>query len=206
MLIGLSKATQKGMAMSAEYEEAAAPDTSSFVGSGWQSTLRADELSSRSRFALAAKAAEGAAVGGLAPADNALLPIIGCAGIDAEHRALLSQYQALLQTMVSGQNVDAFALSWYMIVRQAREHFAAEERAMREIGYEGYREHKAEHDKLLFSAEDFLKSVTIRFDKYDCMGVARFFRRWLLNHTHSYDRQFGEYILKRRPIALEAAD
>jgi hemerythrin-like metal-binding protein len=205
--VSAPKTAGKAMAVLLDGNEAAFPGPAFAARIERPSTQPGNPPAAGTRLASVGQNAEVFAVDGVdSSAGAGAVPITGQLGIDAEHRALLCQYQALLQTMESGTNVDAFALSWYMVVRQARAHFAAEERTMRESDYDGYRDHKAEHDKLLVSAEDLLKSVTVRFDRYDCMGVARFFRRWLLNHMQTHDRRLSEHLQKHRPLAVAAVD
>ncbi|TVR98223.1 MAG: hypothetical protein EA406_07530 [Rhodospirillales bacterium] len=116
------------------------------------------------------------------------VPIFGVREIDADHLDLQNHYRALLRALRDGKGVTAFGLSFYSFLRRLRQHFESEEVLMKRINFPDRKAHKAEHDKLMADAEDFLSSVLSRFEKYDCSAVAKYFGYWLLDHVDHYDR------------------
>ncbi len=122
---------------------------------------------------------------------------VGIPEIDAEHRSLVTHYNALIQALNEGDDVTAFGLSFYSLVLRVRQHFSNEEWLMQEIGYPHLARHKAEHQKLLATAEDFLQSVLTRFEKYDCSAVAKYFKYWLFDHVVHHDHALAEFAMDR---------
>jgi hemerythrin len=124
---------------------------------------------------------------------------VGIPEIDAEHRQLISHYNALIQALDEGDDVTAFGLSFYSLIFHVREHFSSEEWLMQSLGYPAIARHKAEHQKLLATAGDFLRSVLTRFEKYDCSAVAKYFKYWLLDHVMYHDRALAEFLVATAP-------
>lgn len=122
---------------------------------------------------------------------------VGIPEIDAEHRQLVNHYNALIQALDEGNDVTAFGLSFYSLVLRVRQHFASEERLMKETGYPHLARHQAEHQKLLATAEDFLSRMMAEYEKYDCSAVAKYFKYWLLDHVTQHDRTFADFALPR---------
>lgn len=122
---------------------------------------------------------------------------IGIPDIDAEHRQLISHYNALIQALNEGNDVTAFGLSFYSLVMRVRQHFASEEQLMQDIGYPQIARHRGEHQKLLATANDFLNSVLTRYEKYDCSAVAKYFKYWLLDHVMHHDRALADFASKQ---------
>jgi hemerythrin len=120
---------------------------------------------------------------------------VGIPEIDSEHRQLVVQYNALLQALDEGDDVTAFGLSFYTLILLLREHFYSEERMMQDLDYPGLAQHKAEHEKLLATVDDFLRSVMTRFEKYDCSAVTKYFKYWLFDHVMRHDRSFANFAM-----------
>lgn len=125
---------------------------------------------------------------------------IGIPEIDAQHREIIRHYEALLRALMEGEDVTAFALSFHSLIHHVAQHFASEEQYMLNIGYDQYAEHKAEHEKLLRDADDFLRSVTTRFEKYDCSGLAKYFRYWIADHVLKFDQQLADFVAKEKAV------
>lgn len=122
---------------------------------------------------------------------------VGIAEIDAEHRQLVIHYNALIQALNEGDDVTAFGLSFYSLIWRVRQHFSSEEWLMQDIGYPYLARHKAEHRKLLATADDFLRSVLTRFEKYDCSAVAKYFKYWLFDHVMHHDNALADFATDR---------
>jgi hemerythrin len=144
--------------------------------------------------------------------DKTTVVYVGIPEIDAEHRQLISHYNALIQALDEGDDVTAFGLSFYSLVFHVREHFSNEEWLMQSLGYPAIDRHKAEHQKLLATADDFLRSVLTRFEKYDCSAVAKYFKYWLFDHVMHHDRALAEFVVasapctRARPTMQEAVE
>ncbi len=118
----------------------------------------------------------------------------GIGAIDAEHLEIITFYRQLVLALELGSDVTAFALSLHSLIHRVQKHFTAEERFMREIGFDGYDRHKREHERLARNALDMLDRVACCFEKYDCMAVARYFRCWLVKHITEYDMEIARFV------------
>jgi len=73
---------------------------------------------------------------------------IGNPAVDREHRELVERINRLPAVLDAEPGASTRALLEDLYAGIAA-HFALEERIMRESGYDEYREHKADHDRLL---------------------------------------------------------
>jgi len=79
----------------------------------------------------------------------------GIAGVDREHRELVALINDL--PVVLDAEPGSAALRFLGNIHAAIvAHFALEERLMRESGYDEYREHKADHERLLDELRDLM--------------------------------------------------
>ena len=72
-------------------------------------------------------------------------------------------------------------------------HFALEERVMRDRGYREYREHKADHERLL----DEIRDLGLEREGFSVGLTLRYLEEWMLRHVESLDRALGEAPLAR---------
>jgi len=79
---------------------------------------------------------------------------IGMDSVDHEHRALIE----LINTLHRGLSEDAPRDEIDRVMGEIESgigaHFALEEKAMRDLGYDGYEAHKADHERLLDDIRD----------------------------------------------------
>jgi hemerythrin len=80
----------------------------------------------------------------------------GIASVDYEHRNLFEIINELYDRLGAG---DSAAVDEFMATLHDRiaAHFALEERVMRDRGYSGYGEHKADHERLLDEIRDLME-------------------------------------------------
>ena len=119
---------------------------------------------------------------------------IGVADLDEEHKELFRLYNAVVNALVAGHELPTVRESIRNFVERARKHFAAEEQFMRDIRYPRYVSHKAEHDKLLMDAEDFLESIGSALLEADCPAVAKYLRFWMLRHLQDEDKEIADFL------------
>lgn len=123
---------------------------------------------------------------------------VGIPEIDADHQRLMEHYQALIQTLEPGQDISAFAQSFDGFLQEVDEHFEREEAIMLVLRYDDYDQHRAEHKKLARDAVDFVHSVANRYDRFDCLAVARYFHHWLTQHIETHDKDIGRFVASQR--------
>jgi hemerythrin-like metal-binding protein len=68
-------------------------------------------------------------------------------------------------------------------------HFALEEKCMMSLGYEGYPEHKADHEKLLDEIRDIMDEVTTG-GRFDAAQLGARLTAWFVGHFSTLDARF----------------
>lgn len=118
----------------------------------------------------------------------------GLPAIDAEHGLLLDKLSDITQRFSREPDLSRFARELGDLVQSAEEHFAHEEAFMARIGYDRLAQHRAQHRRLLETADVFLDSVQSRFDAFDAWAVARYFMLWLVDHIRIHDSRIGTFV------------
>ncbi len=78
---------------------------------------------------------------------------------DQEHAHLLDRINALYQGLGKSPSETAVRDVLNAVYAEVAKHFAYEEKAMREHGYDQFAEHKADHDTLLGELRDIIAAV-----------------------------------------------
>ena len=118
----------------------------------------------------------------------------GVTSLDGEHRNLIADYESLVDALDGDGGVSGFGQAFGRLMASARDHFAHEERVMRNICLPEYGNHKQEHERLLKDAEDFFHNISRVFRKEDCEAVAKYFRFWLVRHIEDHDQKIRKHI------------
>lgn len=112
--------------------------------------------------------------------------------VHAEEVELLNYIQVLLEADASFLEISALAEA---LLEHTREHFANEERLMREVNFPAFRIHKSEHDRVLNEFTYVLmdwrsrKENSILSDYFQLEVAA-----WLQQHILSIDTVTAEFI------------
>lgn len=121
----------------------------------------------------------------------------GHEGIDSDHRKLVEMINAFHNLIAEGKGHDAISKVLSNLIKYYQIHFKREEDEMQRIGYEGYAEHKREH-------EDFIREVNLLKKNFDNgatlnpMFIARMLNDWLRNHIVKTDTQLTATIKKAK--------
>jgi hemerythrin-like metal-binding protein len=120
---------------------------------------------------------------------------VGLPEVDHEHRELIAMINRLHLESAGGADIARVAAALGEIHARISAHFALEEKCMTSLGYEGYPEHKADHEKLLDDIRDIMDDVSMtgRFD-HEVLGTR--LSRWFVGHFSTLDARFH-----RRPGA-----
>lgn len=110
--------------------------------------------------------------------------------IDNDHKKIIEMVDRLHAVMNEGKGKDVLDKVLRNLVHYTQEHFRREEELMRSIGFDGYLQHKAEHEKLL-------KQVVELQQKFEngtatlSIQVLHFLRDWLVNHIGKSDKELA---------------
>ncbi len=123
---------------------------------------------------------------------------VGVPEIDAQHQELFRRAERLIGALRAGDRGEVEPLVRYL-TSYAVEHFAAEERYMREIGYPGLEGHRAAHDTF---REDFAELVADYEKKGPTPLVAlnmhNWLSDWLRRHVGGLDVEIGRFAEAKR--------
>lgn len=116
---------------------------------------------------------------------------VGIASIDHEHRELIESINELNDVAHGGASYEAVSSALGEMYTQISAHFALEERIMRKAIYEGYPEHKEDHEDLL----DQLREIMDRVDYDGCYDEAQLgseLERWFGVHFRTHDARLHQ--------------
>lgn len=109
---------------------------------------------------------------------------IGHSVIDLQHAQLFSLYNALLASFIDNSNGAESTQALHQLIDYCEQHFADEERLMREHQYPDLEEHQRSHQKLAqhigqLITEQQQAGYTLSYQ------VVGFLRKWIIHHVMS---------------------
>ncbi len=123
---------------------------------------------------------------------------VGVAEIDAQHQELFRRAERFIAALRTGDRGEVLPLVRYL-ADYVVEHFAAEERFMREIGYPGLEAHRSVHETF---REDFAE-VMADFERKGptplvALTMHNWLSDWLRRHVGSLDVEIGRFADAKR--------
>jgi len=121
---------------------------------------------------------------------------VGFEPIDEQHKVLVRMTNEMFQACEQG--VIAADMAFLQIIQKALEyaetHFTYEEDYLSEVNYPHLDEQKEQH-------EDFVAEVQKSIEEFEAGNIepiflARFLKKWLLNHIAVYDKKYAPYLGK----------
>ena len=113
--------------------------------------------------------------------------------IDEDHRRLVDLFNILNQSVVEGDAKNYIEAVMEELISCTVWHFRHEERLMLKHGYEGFLEHKSEHEELVASAKA-LQQKLLQEDKAVSSEDIEFLEHWLTGHILGADMDLGSYL------------
>ena len=120
--------------------------------------------------------------------DNALS--VDVDEIDDDHRRLVDLFNMLNHAVVEGEPENYINAVFEELLGCTIWHFRHEERLMVKYGYDGYEEHRDEHNKLIETAQA-LQGKAVSTDEIE------FLEKWLTGHILGADMELGAYLGER---------
>ncbi|PLY16884.1 MAG: hemerythrin [Sedimenticola sp.] len=113
--------------------------------------------------------------------------------IDEDHRRLVDLFNILNHSVADGDAPDYIEAVMEELISCTVWHFRHEERLMLKYGYDGFLEHKTEHQELIESAKE-LQIKTLQEGKSLSSDDIKFLEHWLTGHILSADMQLGTFL------------
>jgi hemerythrin len=118
----------------------------------------------------------------------------GVGAVDAAHRELVDLHNRIVSASEQEVSVSRVRERIRTFLLYARWHFHEEEEYMRRIRYPGYVDHKADHNRLLDDAGDFVTSLGAALTREDGPAIVSYFNFWLTRHMTEKDRALRDYL------------
>jgi len=119
--------------------------------------------------------------------------IIGIEEIDDDHNKLVNLFNILNHSIMEGAATDYVEAVLDELINCTVWHFSHEERLMLKYGYQGFEEHRTEHQDLINSARELKQKFTLT-GKLDEKEDLEFLERWLTEHILVADTRLGAYL------------
>jgi len=120
---------------------------------------------------------------------------VGVPDVDAEHRDLIDLINDLHGLMQQQATHDQVSSSLGEIFAQISAHFALEERFMRAAEYDGFPEHKEDHEALLDEIRDIMDRVEVD-GSYDEKRLSGELERWFSEHFKTHDARLHRHFAR----------
>ncbi len=117
---------------------------------------------------------------------------VGIDEIDEDHRRLVDLFNIFNHSVTEGDAPEYLAAVLEELVNCTVWHFSHEERLMLKYGYEGFAEHKAEHEELIRSVRTLQHIV--QAGKPVSIENLEFLEQWLTGHILSTDMKLGSFL------------
>lgn len=123
---------------------------------------------------------------------------IGHPLVDEQHRGIVERLNALHRAMLRGEIEETPRLLEYL-ASYATEHFATEERLMREADYPGLADHRAEHERFV---REYAEMAAVLREKGATVSLTLRVKAWLgdwvRQHVATTDMEMGRWLFERR--------
>jgi hemerythrin-like metal-binding protein len=114
---------------------------------------------------------------------------VGIPSIDKQHHKLFDMINQLHDSMKSGLGGKLVPIILNNLISYTRDHFADEEKSMRQAEYSNYASHKAEHGKLTAEVVRLVKEMEAG-DMAMSVEILDFLRKWLQHHILTTDKKY----------------
>ena len=131
---------------------------------------------------------------------------IGVPELDAQHEELFGRVDRLLDAMLVHDRTEAVRLIGFL-ERYVDEHFAAEERLMRESDYPDRELHTAEHRAFRADIAGLVESLAAEGTTARLvLRLEREVTSWLRDHVYSTDLCLGRWLVSRAASVAPVAE
>ena len=112
----------------------------------------------------------------------------GIKSVDHEHQELVNEINELYGKITDDCGVETVEFHLGEIHGLIEQHFALEERLMRDGRYPNYTSHKIDHDKLLEEIREIMDAVSTDPDMDTGTALAERLDKWFSEHFRTHDR------------------
>lgn len=124
---------------------------------------------------------------------------VGVPSIDGQHIVLVNMVNDFYEKLSRGAGRDSLGTLFQGLKLYALKHFSYEEEHMLKYGYEGYDEHKNEHNELVARVLE-LETKFKSGENVVSYEVMLFLKEWLIHHMQVTDKKYTDTFLKNKMI------
>ncbi len=122
---------------------------------------------------------------------------IGIPDVDYEHENLIGLINELHENLFGKSGWEAVVEVFGELLANIAAHFALEEKVMREIGYDQYDDHKADHERLLDEIRDLMIGYEEgAFAAYEAR-LSEKLDKWFTDHFRTKDARLHGFLADR---------
>lgn len=121
---------------------------------------------------------------------------LNIAELDRQHQRLFALFNDLYDALQDGRAHEVIDKVLTGVVDYTVYHFEAEEKLLRQHGYQEEAAHRAEHAKLAEQAKALVRQHRAGEAKVT-LATLKFLCDWLNNHILGSDRKFAPYLIER---------
>lgn len=118
---------------------------------------------------------------------------VGVEEIDEDHRRLVELFNILNHSVLEGDATNYIEAVLEELVSCTLWHFRHEERLMLKYDYDGFKEHKSEHQELIESAKALQQKFSRGGEKISSKDI-EYLEHWLTGHILGTDMDLGSYL------------
>jgi len=119
---------------------------------------------------------------------------LGIEVIDSQHRELVRMINELDRALRRHTARDILSELLDELIDYSKYHFSTEEKYMLDFEFEGFSDHRKEHDHFRFKVFRFQREYIDGTAELDSV-LMQFLKEWLSNHMLGTDRQFRDLFL-----------
>jgi hemerythrin-like metal-binding protein len=121
---------------------------------------------------------------------------IGIPAVDHEHREMIGLLNELYERLLQEQGDCPVVDFLGEVFAQISAHFALEEREMRDMGYDAYEAHKAEHEELLEEIRIIMDDYEEGMAEESVEDLGMQLEAWFSNHFRTQDSRLHKFLEK----------
>ncbi len=113
--------------------------------------------------------------------------------IDAQHKMIFEYANNLHESIQTGRSKEIVDDIVSKLLNYSQNHFADEEKLMRECQYPDIANHLAEHEKFIAKVSDYRDNFNLT-SRMTAIDILNFLKEWLVNHILVTDKKYAPFI------------
>lgn len=118
--------------------------------------------------------------------------------IDTQHKKLVDLLNMVHEAVQNKKGTDVMNKTLVELVNYTKNHFATEERLMKQHNYPDYEKHKKEHENLSQKVVEFQQKYSKSSnDPLLVQELSVFLKTWLTNHIVGIDKKYAPFLISK---------